>query len=145
MLKSRKSYKCDTCDKSFSHPVNLKKHIGYTHQVPKVYHQCPIEKCDFLTSRRNLLDKHLKSHNKCESCPDKIFSGSRSHSQFRSHMRMHEKENGFICNICRRQFKYKCYLEKHREKCGQPEKELKDFDMKDLRLLVQHAKMKMSF
>ena len=144
MFKSRKAFKCDTCDKSFSHPNNLKKHIGYTHEVPKVYHHCPIENCDFLTARRNLIDKHLKSHKKCESC-GKIFSGSRGPSQFRAHMRKHEKENGYICNFCHRQFKFKCYLESHRKTCGKPEKELKDFDMKDLRLLVQHAKTKFNF
>ena len=56
-----------------------------------------------------------------------------------------DPKGGYICNFCHRQFKFKCYLESHRKTCGKPEKELKDFDMKDLRLLVQHAKTKFNF
>ena len=64
-------YKCDICEKLFSRPNILKKHIHVVHYKHKD-HKC--EYCEKLFSRSNSLKRHIRGvHNghkdhKCEYC-----------------------------------------------------------------------------
>ena len=71
--RNQKHYTCETCGKSFSEAVSLKKHITTVHEGHKDY------KCEFCDKSASCLKKQMhtihEGHKdyKCESC-GKLFS-----------------------------------------------------------------------
>ena len=117
----KKTFSCESCDKSFMKSGNLKNHIKKTHEdiVPKKDHESTnslknIYKCDhcdkiFATSQK--LKNHTKSVHKerksfpCELCDDKTFINS---SDLKSHIYMNHE-----CHMCGKKFVNKGKLDAH--------------------------------
>ena len=70
-MKTMQDHKCESCGKSFSQKMNLKRHIHTVHEGHKDY-KC--ESCGKSFSGAQYLKKHIHTihegnkDNKCESC-----------------------------------------------------------------------------
>ena len=83
-----KDYKCESCGKSFSQAIYLKKHIHTVHEGHKDYN---CESCGKSFSYENILKRHTHTthegykDNKCEYCGKLIFFSGRFFEKPYSH------------------------------------------------------------
>ena len=96
-----KTYECDFCDKKFSRPENVTRHIKSVHEGKKPY---TCEECGRNFTEKRNLEHHNESYHaprnlKCEmGCEDLKFA---TNKQMKYHMMsVHEKEKPFNCNLC---------------------------------------------
>ncbi|XP_026739898.1 zinc finger protein 2 homolog [Trichoplusia ni] len=116
-LHGNRSFKCNTCDKTYPTKHALKHHIN-THTREKVF------TCDYCNKTflgRTVLRKHILFHlglNKKKLCDLCGWSFNDS-SNLRSHVRsVHLKLRPFVCNTCGKTFKAKKHLKDHQFKHG---------------------------
>jgi uncharacterized Zn-finger protein len=107
---SNRPFKCDTCQKTFSHKHHLTRHI-WTHIGGKPF-KC--DKCQKSFSDRSNLIRHMRVHTgdkpfKCDTC-QKTFSGK---SDLVRHMQVHTGDKPFKCDTCQKTFTQKSTLVKH--------------------------------
>ncbi|RVE45710.1 hypothetical protein evm_009618 [Chilo suppressalis] len=108
-LKER-PYKCNTCDKRFTHVSSLYRHQRI-HTGEKLY-KCNV--CDKRFSRTGDFYTHQRIHTgekpyKCNIC-DKRFTHVSSLSR---HQRIHTGKKSYKCNVCNKGFTVSSYLAKH--------------------------------
>ena len=96
-----KTYECDFCDKKFSRPENVTRHIKSVHEGKKPY---TCEECGRNFTEKRNLEHHNESYHaprnlKCEmGCQNLKFA---TNKQLKYHMlSVHEKEKPFNCNLC---------------------------------------------
>ena len=135
-LDKRRPYSCETCDKSFKHPSDLKKHL-LVHTGERPY-TCNV--CDKTFNQTSVLKRHMRVHTRnhsrrtckkcfisdcghlkiaalhngqrpysCETC-DKTFKHP---SDLRTHLRIHTGERPYSCNTCDKAFKQNSVLKRH--------------------------------
>lgn len=78
-------YRCDVCNKVYIHKISLKRHMVLHSQVP-VQFSCKF--CDFNTSRKDNLEKHLE----------------RLHSFVKLNLDLIRKQEEFKCKLCSEDF-----------------------------------------
>ena len=104
-----KPFPCDKCEKSFSLPTNLKKHMRI-HTGEKNY-SC--DKCEKLFSYRSGLRTHMMKHNDqpttCNYCGESFLLKE----SLRSHKKTHAREESLFCVDCGKLFSNVGNLTKH--------------------------------
>ena len=121
-----KSYKCESCEKSYNFKQNLNHHVRTVHEGKT--HKCvhcgkEFARPDFLKKHKSRvhndtnLDENvekmsngMKIH-KCKSCP-KSYS---SNDNLRAHIKTVHEGKRFTCNICNRPFTRKSLLKQHKK------------------------------
>ena len=95
-----KNHTCNECDKKFSTPSNLKRHIRRVHSL-EIPHTCDTCHKGFATV--DMLKRHCQVHRKekihgCSKC-EKRFARKDSLTR---HLKSHAKrgERSFTCNLC---------------------------------------------
>ena len=105
-----KKLKCDSCSKSFSSKITLKRHLKRVHPEEKI-HQCFF--CLKTFKRRCILTKHEKIHmNKpieCDTC-DERFANIFDLEQ---HKRLQVDDKKLKCDLCTKTFKHFNTLKRH--------------------------------
>lgn len=110
--KTRKSFKCNVCDKNFGRLFHLQKHMN-THRDQKAFacDQCSRKFCDPGRFEHHLLRHEEKRFTvfKCNVC-EKTFKNK---LYLRTHELLHTDTRPFICSTCGKAFKTKQYLNAH--------------------------------
>ncbi|XP_063317331.1 zinc finger protein 8-like [Pelmatolapia mariae] len=108
--KSKKSLKCDVCEKTFKYNSEMKKHYRiHTGEKPFSCKMCGKR---FISS--SSLSKHTTGHTgkkpfSCTICGKKFSYNS----GLLKHTRTHTDEKPFTCKTCGKMFRYTCSLSKH--------------------------------
>lgn len=111
-----KSFYCDTCKKSFSNKVRLKRHIEYQHlQHDAKDFKCP--HCPYHTIRKDNLRKHLIAHSDVKQFQCVICKAEFNwKSSLQLHIKaQHSEEIGkcYKCIVCPYETNYKANLRLH--------------------------------
>ena len=89
-----KMYKCNICDKAYVQPGSL-----YIHKKTHIGGEYECLACKKIFDTENKLKKHLPKHSEgyeeCTICHQKLRAWS-----MKMHMRYHNGEKPFVCNIC---------------------------------------------
>uniref|UniRef100_A0A336KH81 CSON008007 protein n=1 Tax=Culicoides sonorensis TaxID=179676 RepID=A0A336KH81_CULSO len=105
---------CPYCSEIYKSESGLQYHISQYHSILKTFN-CDI--CDFETTQKHLLKRHLKRHN-----PDKSFICTEcgrvrfSLNHLKAHMISHSDEKPWKCNLCEKSYKRKEKLKQHVDK-----------------------------
>ena len=103
ILHTEKVYKCDKCDRKFTHKSSLNTH-QLVHETVKNLH-CP--QCSFSTKYKNHLSTHMRIHRgevlKCSVDPNCHYSTPKK-SLMIAHERAHKQERPFKCDVCDKAF-----------------------------------------
>ncbi|XP_055327019.1 zinc finger protein 502-like [Sitodiplosis mosellana] len=108
--KSRRSHKCEVCEKTFMRKSNLVDHLRL-HANVRLY-KC--EYCGKEFVQAGNYRSHLRIHTKerpykCSMCP-KTYNQS---SALKVHIRSHTNEKNYVCNTCNKGFTNSSDLNKH--------------------------------
>ncbi|XP_023214805.1 zinc finger protein 271-like [Centruroides sculpturatus] len=120
-----KPFKCNICGKRFSQSGNLLVHkkIHFEERPFK----CNYKDCTYSAKSKYVLKEHVKrihlkipakkpeKVHKCHKC-DKSFEWL---STLIMHQISHGEKRSFLCDICKKMFKYKCDLKRHMKKVHQ--------------------------
>ena len=96
------TFTCNICGCGLMKEGNLKRHMENKHATEKVGPVCV--DCDKVFSNTKTLEKHMKTHMKCNTCK-KEFKSSEE-------MKTHKKEHTFF-SICNKDFYFVSKLAKH--------------------------------
>ena len=103
-----KDLKCRYCEKTFSKPWNVIKHIQNTHEA----HSVPCHVCGKMIKSKLYLDQHLKlvhgeKRFKCQvpGCESKFSSKNNLIDHVAA---VHENNAAHTCSICGKRHKYRC-------------------------------------
>lgn len=107
---TKKTFKCEVCNKSFEHSGKLYRHIRI-HTGEKPF-ECELCGKSFIQSGQLVI--HMRSHTgqkpyQCNSC-EKAFTCNK---QLKVHIRSHTKEKPYKCNICGKSFGYNHVMKLH--------------------------------
>lgn len=107
----RKRHICEICSASFGNYFQLRSHKNVHFPRPKKIYSC--EKCDITFASRGAYCYHkYKVHDKknwqCPTC-GKVLA-----AYDRNHLRIHEKEEKYVCETCGKRFNCPQYLADHR-------------------------------
>ena len=123
---SRKSYKCEHCQKSFCSKYRLSFHVRNNHSfAPPQMTVCSF--CDKRFSSRSNLNAHINLKHlgerkfACTACGKRY--GAKK--DLDSHTRQHHNEEKLKCDKCGSAFGYKSALGRHKESCGKKSKTCK--------------------
>lgn len=111
-----KSYKCDQCDKIYTHLANLNRHYRKTHDKNETKIDVPCEKCGKLFSSKTSQQRHIRNVHLqekpfvCEMCC-KRFSQM---TILQTHMLTHTKIRNFKCDQCGKAFKSRTAVSLHK-------------------------------
>ena len=72
-------------------------------------------KCDFKTSQKNYLDKHIQSHKDCEQCGE-TFHGMNGKRQLTAHLKTHQTVRT-VCDFCNNRYTRPSSLKRHEKTC----------------------------
>ncbi|XP_065582451.1 zinc finger protein 728-like isoform X4 [Artemia franciscana] len=108
---SQNTFKCELCDKEFTHRSYLASHMTKMHKI-KERAVCSI--CNAHFAHRGHLNRHLKTHTgeksfKCNVC-QRAFAVKEN---LDAHMTIHTQEKRHICNICNARFYRHKHLNRH--------------------------------
>uniref|UniRef100_A0A8D8S124 Zinc finger protein 26 n=1 Tax=Cacopsylla melanoneura TaxID=428564 RepID=A0A8D8S124_9HEMI len=106
----KRRHVCDVCGSDFSTFYHLSNHKRVHYPQPKKIYEC--KKCDSKFSSRSALSYHkYKIHEKkswqCPTC-GKVLA-----AYDRNHLRIHEKEQKYVCETCGKRFNCPQYLKDH--------------------------------
>ena len=119
-------YQCILCDRSFALNTSLKAHIRGVHEGERLV--CSVEGCGRTFLEKKTLDAHMKIHN-CEfAFKCEICSKGFTHkTQFEGHMNRHYGIKPYECAICGRKYTYATDLKQHVSVCGEEKTEKCEF------------------
>ena len=115
-------YQCTFCDKSFAVNASLKSHVLAIHEGQRI--MCPVGACGRAFLSKNSLAAHMKIHN-CEyafKC-EICGKGLMYKSLLDSHMNRHYGIKPFECAICGRKYFHSTDLTQHVRVCGEEKTE----------------------
>ena len=72
-------------------------------------------KCDFKTSQKNYLEKHIQSHKDCEHCGE-TFHGMKAQRQLTAHLKTHRTVRT-VCDFCNNRYTRPSSLKRHEKTC----------------------------
>jgi len=108
-------FNCNHCDKKFTHPSNLKRHIRTAHFELSDKKTYVCQECGKSFRDPSARKHHLKTHMEVRPFPCSMCSKSfGSKSQIDNHLRIHTGEKPFLCNVCGRCFVTKGQLKSHK-------------------------------
>jgi len=108
-------FNCNHCDKKFTHPSNLKRHIRTAHFELSDKKTYVCQECGKSFRDPSARKHHLKTHMEVRPFPCSMCSKSfGSKSQIDNHIRIHTGEKPFLCNMCGRCFVTKGQLKSHK-------------------------------
>ena len=75
-------------------------------------------KCDFETTKKNCLDRHVEGHYDCDQC-GQTFVGKNAPRSFARHMKSHEAKSVQVttCSICKMDYKEAWRSRRHQNVC----------------------------
>lgn len=105
-------YQCSTCLKSFGTRRTLTQHHAAVHLLQFRFH-CP--RCDFANNNQYYMNVHIAKHTTeathvCSICGKNVYD---KYALKRHITYVHG--TGFRCDLCRRSYHSKAYLERHRQ------------------------------
>ena len=110
----KKLYKCDTCEKSFIFPSELRKH-DKIHSFPSF--KCEI--CDNTFATKGYLKSHQKTHStvksyECNDCEKTYKSNDclKDHIA-KNHSGLPKKPSYYECDICNRKIRFRGNFKSH--------------------------------
>ena len=108
---TKRSFKCDMCDREFTRLDYLKKHAR-THTGERPF---PCDECGKTFTQKNNLTKHKRVHTgerpfPCDEC-EKTFIQKH---HLTKHKRIHTGERPFPCDVCEKAFSQKHDLIRHK-------------------------------
>ncbi len=112
---------CEECGKVFGTRNGLVQHIGYAHKVDKKNPQIMCDKCEFRTTHKRYLNRHVQTMHvkekltKCDHC-DKTFLYN---SDLEAHIQSAHRDVDFshYCIKCGKGFFHSSTFEKHMIRC----------------------------
>ena len=102
---------CESCDKVFSCPINLRKHVSMYHRKEYKF-RCEI--CNQGMYNKSKLKRHMLAHAgerqfMCEVCGSSFYD----QSYLNVHMKRHMKTTNFKCKVCEKGFYDSSALARH--------------------------------
>ena len=99
------SFKCGKCGAGYSKEGFLKRHIESKHGIKEPESIGPVcIECEKVFANSRTLEKHLKTHLKCNTCKEEFNTMEEA--------KCHKKEHTF-CKVCQKDFYFVSKLTKH--------------------------------
>ncbi|EDW67156.1 zinc finger protein 3 [Drosophila virilis] len=122
-LPSNAHYNCDDCGAVFQQAATLQRHIGKAHPAADI-HDCP--QCGHSFTQKSNLEAHSctgsdvpvesmraqRAHHRCVHCGKWLQSAS----SLVMHLRLHNGERPFVCDVCPKTFKTNGALVAHQKR-----------------------------